>query len=81
MFYDILPYFIAVLVIGIIIGVIIGNTVHKPEYAGLLVVDNSDEDGPYLFLEIEDGDVLDRAIHSKVDLMFHVVRKNYISQK
>lgn len=71
---------IGILAIGILIGAIIANIVAKPKYVGNLVVDQSDPDGPYIFLEIQDRDALSDAVRMKKNVMLRAITKNYISQ-
>ena len=72
-------HFILGVLAGFVIGIIplIIVTIHKDKPVGDLVVDGSDRDGPFLFLELNVP--LDRIeVKEKVELK--VVHKNYISQ-
>ena len=65
--------------VGFVIGIIplIIVTIHKDKPVGDLVVDRSDEDGPLLFLELNEP--LNR-VEDKEKVELRVVHKNYISQ-
>ena len=71
--------FILGVFVGFVIGIIllIVTTIHKDKPVGDLVVDRSDEDGPLLFLELNEP--LNR-IEDKEKVELKVVHKNYISQ-
>lgn len=61
---------------GIIVGYAVGKNDRKP--IGILRVDSSDPDGPYLFLELE----TDPSIIKKEKYVFlKVDTKSYLSQK
>ena len=70
-------------ILGVFVGFIIGiipliiTTIHKDKPVGDLVVDRSDEDGPLLFLELNEP--LNR-VEDKEKVELRVVHKNYISQ-
>ena len=71
--------FIFGIFVGFVVGIIplIITIIHKDKPVGDLVVDRSDEDGPLLFLELNEP--LNRVEYKeKVEL--RVVHKNYISQ-
>lgn len=72
-------YFIVGFFVGILLGLLItkfNNQNKKP--IGDLVVDRSDEDGPLLFLELNES--LPNVEKSE-QVVLNVVHKNYISQK
>ena len=70
-------------ILGVFVGFVIGiipwllSTIHKDKPVGDLVVDRSDEDGPLLFLELNEP--LNR-VEDKEKVELRVVHKNYISQ-
>ena len=72
-----------ILVLTFLLGIVVGliaSLIVKPPLIGNLVVDHSDLDGPYLFLEIEDHDwYKELCNHKKVTL--RVVFKDYLPQK
>ena len=72
-------HFILGVLAGFVIGIIplIIMTIHKDKPVGGLVVDRSDEDGPLLFLELNEP--LNR-VEDKEKVELKVVHKNYISQ-
>lgn len=71
--------FILGVFVGFVIGVIplIIVTIHKDKPVGDLVVDGSDRDGPFLFLELN---VPLNRVEDKEKVELRVVHKNYISQ-
>ena len=70
-------------ILGVFVGFVIGIipliivTIHKDKPVGDLVVDGSDRDGPFLFLELN---VPLNRIEDKEKVELKVVHKNYISQ-
>lgn len=73
--------FVLVFIAGVLIGwaiALIAHTVFKPKPIGDLRVDNSDPDGPYLFLELE-HDLPDLKEYKEV--CFRVKVKDYLPQK
>ena len=70
-------------ILGVFVGFVIGiipliiATIRKDKPVGDLVVDRSDEDGPFLFLEL---DVPLNRVEDKEKVELRVVHKNYISQ-
>lgn len=70
-------------ILGVFVGFVIGiipliiATIRKDKPIGDLVVDRSDEDGPLLFLELNEP--LNR-VEDKEKVELRVVHKNYISQ-
>ena len=71
--------FILGVFVGFVIGIIllIVTTIHKDKPVGDLVVDGSDRDGPFLFLELN---VPLNRVEDKEKVELRVVHKNYISQ-
>lgn len=70
-------YFLLGLIAGILLTIIFIKCFLKPKIAGTLRVDQSDPDGPYLFLELNES--IEKIIHQKKVVM-NVNAKNYISQ-
>ena len=70
-------------ILGVFVGFVIGIipliivTIHKDRPVGDLVVDGSDRDGPFLFLELN---VPLNRVEDKKKVELRVVHKNYISQ-
>ena len=70
-------------ILGVFVGFVIGIipliivTIHKDKPVGDLVVDGSDRDGPFLFLELN---VPLNRVEGKEKVELRVVHKNYISQ-
>ena len=70
-------------ILGVLAGFAIGiipliiATIRKDKPVGDLVVDRSDEDGPFLFLELN---VPLNRVEDKEKVELRVVHKNYISQ-
>ena len=70
-------------ILGVFVGFVIGiipliiTTIHKDKPVGDLVVDGSDRDGPFLFLELN---VPLNRVEDKEKVELKVVHKNYISQ-
>ena len=70
-------------ILGVLAGFVIGiiplliATIHKDKPVGDLVVDSSDRDGPFLFLELN---VPLNRVEDKEKVELRVVHKNYISQ-
>lgn len=66
------------MVLGVSTGSVITQLILKSRSIGTLRVDNSDPDGPYLFLELETSpDTLEHATY----VQMKVNKTNYISQK
>lgn len=70
-------YFLLGLITGILLTIIFIKYFLKPKIIGTLRVDQSDPDGPYLFLELNES--IEKIIHQKKVVM-NVNAKNYISQ-
>ena len=70
-------------IFGVFVGFVIGiillfiATINKDKPVGDLVVDCSDRDGPFLFLELN---VPLNRVEDKKKVELRVVHKNYISQ-
>ena len=70
-------------ILGVFVGFVIGIipliivTIHKDKPVGDLVVDGSDRDGPFLFLELN---IPLNRVEDKEKVELRVVHKNYISQ-
>ena len=70
------------LVVGILIGIIFNQilikTVFKPKPCGSLRIDQSDPDGPYIFLELNRGI---KELYDKNEVVLRLNFDDYISQK
>ena len=70
---------ILIYILGVIIGCIVTNLFLRNKSIGSLVIDNSDPDDTYLFLELSENP---NSIRNKKYVTFKVNPKNYIdSQK
>lgn len=66
------------LVVGLVIGFIASVIYHRKRVKGILRIDKSDPDGPYLFLELaSDPAILEKQKY----VTFEVNTKSYISHK
>lgn len=66
------------LVVGIMIGFTVSVIYHKNKVKGVLRIDKSDPDGPYLFLELaSDPAILEKQKYVTLE----VNTKSYISHK
>ncbi len=63
---------------GITIGIAMSFIFRKRKAVGILRIDKSDSDGPYLFLEIKQG-IGDIATRKTV--LLEVKQENFLSQK
>ncbi len=63
---------------GIAIGIALSFIFRKRKAAGILRIDKSDSDGPYLFLEIKQS-IEDIATRKTV--LLEVKQENFLSQK
>lgn len=50
--------FVVIYLVGVATGVILGKVLSRPDTIGTIRINRSDEDGPYLFLE------LDKPLHT-----------------
>lgn len=66
------------LILGIVIGIVFTRIFLKPKVRGSVVIDRSDPDGPYLFLELT-GSISKMSKEKYVN--FKVKNQNYISPK
>ena len=65
-------------IIGLVVGLISARYVIRKKTYGMLRIDRSDPDGPYLFLELDRNvEELSKQKH----VVFNVLDKNYISQE
>lgn len=71
--------FLVAFAVGAFMGTLITWNAINHRSSGVLRVDHSDPDGPYLFLELERSDVDEIMKNRYVTL--RVNTKNYISQK
>ena len=66
------------LVVGIMIGFTVSVIYHKNKVKGVLRIDKSDPDGPYLFLELaSDPAILEKQKYVTLEIN----NKSYISHK
>lgn len=62
---------------GVAVSLLVGRS-HKPETDGVLRIDRSDLDGPFMFLEVSKSV---NELSAKECVMFIVKDENYISQQ
>ena len=70
--------YILILLLGVLLGISVTYVKMHRSVSGVLRIDRSDQDGPYMFLE------LNRDLHmieSKKYVMLKVNSESYISQK
>ena len=65
--------------IGVVVGCILVNIVQRVKSVGALRIDTSDPDGPYIFLDLDKGQV--DTISSKKYILLRVKLRNYIPHK
>ena len=70
--------FIGALLIGTGLGIILGAKLFKKKSIGFLRIDQSDEDGPLLFLELKSGV---HTFMNENNVTFDVKLEDFISQK
>lgn len=70
--------YILIFVIGSIFGTFISRLFLKKQNIGILRIDNSDSDGPYLFLELTKNI---SEFDKKNQILLNVKNENYIPQK
>ena len=70
--------YVIIFAVGFLIGIAVVQFTRKPEIFGTLRVDNSDSDGPYLFLELSKDP---NFIYKKKTVTFDVHCENYISRE
>lgn len=75
---EIIVWIIIGFVFGVAISLLDGKLFHKPETDGVLRIDRSDPDGPFMFLEISKGV---NELSTKEYVVFAVKDENYISQQ
>lgn len=66
------------LTVGIVIGVVLSFISRKRKAVGILRIDKSDSDGPYIFLELKKGigDIV-----TKKTVLLEVKQEDFIPQK
>jgi len=64
---------------GIVVGCILMNVVRRTKSIGVLRVDTSDPDGPYIFLELDKGDA--EALAREKYVLMRVKLRGYIPHK
>lgn len=70
--------YIVIFIVGVICGIFICRLLLKKNNIGILRIDNSDSDGPYLFLEL---DTNISSFNKKKYVILNVSDECYISQK
>lgn len=68
------------LLIGLLTGYSLSKFSNRPRTVGSLRVDDSDPDGPYLFLQLHSENEIGVIMHSEYVTM-KVERKNFVTQK
>ena len=63
---------------GLICGIVIEKLLSRKNHIGTLRIDNSDSDGPYLFLELSKNI---SSFDEKKQVILDVRNENYISHK
>lgn len=70
--------YVFIFVVGIILGLVIERIMIKSSHIGTLRIDNSDGDGPYLFLELSKNI---SSFNKRKSVLMTVKEENYIPQK
>lgn len=70
--------YVFIFIIGIVCGTLINRLLLKKHSIGALRIDNSDPDGPYLFLELSTNIP---SFNKKKQVMLDVLDECYIPQK
>lgn len=70
--------YVFIFVVGIILGVIFDKFLIKSSHIGTLRIDNSDGDGPYLFLELTKSV---SSFKKRKQVFMSVKEENYISHE
>lgn len=70
--------YVFIFILGIIFGLAIERIMIKKSHIGTLRIDNSDGDGPYLFLELSKSISL---FNKRKSVLMTVKEENYIPQK
>lgn len=65
-------------IIGVVLGLVIERIIIKKTHIGTLRIDNSDGDGPYLFLELSKSI---SSFNKRKSVLMTVKEENYIPQK
>ena len=71
-------YLLISFIVGMTGGVLLKSLLLRPRVSGVVNIDRSDPDGPYLFLELEEG-IHELSMQEYVK--FRVQNKNYISSE
>ena len=64
--------------VGALVGCLLISVLLRPKVGGIINIDRSDPDGPYLFLELNESV---SELSTKEYVKFTVKNKNYISSK
>lgn len=70
--------YVFIFIIGIVCGAFISNLLLKKHSIGTLRIDNSDPDGPYLFLELSTNI---SSFNKKKQVILNVLDESYLPQK
>lgn len=70
--------YVFIFIIGIVCGTFIGRLLLKKHSVGTLRIDNSDPDGPYLFLELSTNIP---SFSKKKQVTLNVLDESYLPQK
>lgn len=70
--------YVFIFVLGIILGILFERILIKSSHIGTLRIDNSDGDGPYLFLELSKNV---SAFNNRKRVFMSVKEENYISHE
>lgn len=70
--------YVFIFIIGIVCGSFISHLLLKKHSIGTLRIDNSDSDGPYLFLELSTNI---SSFNKKKQVTLNVLDENYLPQK
>ncbi len=70
--------YVFIFIIGIVCGTFISRLLLKKHNIGTLRIDNSDSDGPYLFLELSTNI---SSFNKKKQVTLNVLDENYLPQK
>lgn len=70
--------YVFIFIIGVVLGVFISRLFLKKHTIGTLRIDNSDSDGPYLFLELTTNI---SSFNKKKQVILNVLDESYIPHK
>lgn len=70
--------YVFMFIMGVVFGVLLERILIKKSHIGTLRIDNSDGDGPYLFLELSKSI---SSFNKRKSVLMTVKEENYIPQK